>query len=393
MKRILLAILVLSATLCQSLAHAVQYDLQVNFSFVPTLDCPTAGFRLYNEYHIEVCEITDPNVTTMTCPNVEISGNEAAFTLTSFCTDGRESPPSDPFTLTVGLPQPLDAIIQANSTSGHAPFEVILDATNSTGDITSYSWAFGDGSPTASGDTVAHQFAAAGNYTVILTVTDVNGGTDTAQKIITVSSSSGQNTPPAAVISASTTVGTTPLSVTFYGASSTDADGDNLIYTWDFGDGTSSSGSPTVSHTYTIAGTYQAVLTVSDGKAQTTTSPLPVIISSGEGGGFAAVARISTSRQLGMAPLMINFDGSLSTPSTEDGEIVRFEWSFGDGGIAQSALAGHTFSTAGNYTVTLTVTDDTGNTDTTSVTISVLEAGQFHQQVLMTIYKLLLIDK
>lgn len=47
-------------------------------------------------------------------------------------------------------------------------------------------------------------------------------------------------------------------------ARATDADGDPLTYTWDFGDGETATGA-TVEHTYAAAGTYVAVVTVSDG--------------------------------------------------------------------------------------------------------------------------------
>lgn len=47
-------------------------------------------------------------------------------------------------------------------------------------------------------------------------------------------------------------------------ASATDADGDHLTYTWDFGDGSTATGA-TVEHAYDTAGSYQAVVTVYDG--------------------------------------------------------------------------------------------------------------------------------
>ncbi|MBA3046244.1 MAG: S8 family serine peptidase [Euryarchaeota archaeon] len=43
-----------------------------------------------------------------------------------------------------------------------------------------------------------------------------------------------------------------------------------------------------------------------------------------------------------------------------DGEIVSYEWDFGDGNITQGIMAEHTYSALGLYEVTLTVTDDDG---------------------------------
>ncbi|MGW7686618.1 PQQ-dependent sugar dehydrogenase [Kribbella sp. NPDC054772] len=84
----------------------------------------------------------------------------------------------------------------------------------------------------------------------------------------------GTNNPPTAVIHASPPSGPTPLTVTFDGTASNDADGDPLTYAWDLdGDGVyDDSTAPTVQHTYTTTATVTARLRVSDGKTSSTTS-------------------------------------------------------------------------------------------------------------------------
>lgn len=73
------------------------------------------------------------------------------------------------------------------------------------------------------------------------------------------------NRNPIAVIHAAPVAGTVPLSVSFGSAGSSDLNGDVLSYSWNFGDGaTSSLANPT--HTYSANGTYRAVLTLSDGR-------------------------------------------------------------------------------------------------------------------------------
>ncbi len=58
-------------------------------------------------------------------------------------------------------------------------------STDPDGTITSYAWTFGDGA-TATGPTASHAYAAAGTYSVGLTVTDNRGGTATASQSVTV---------------------------------------------------------------------------------------------------------------------------------------------------------------------------------------------------------------
>lgn len=67
----------------------------------------------------------------------------------------------------------------------------------------------------------------------------------------------------------------------------------------------------------------------------------------------------------------VNFDASNS--SDDDGEIVSSEWSFGDDSSASGMTVSHTYSSVGNYSVQLTVTDDDSATDSISKTVSVSE--------------------
>lgn len=69
---------------------------------------------------------------------------------------------------------------------------------------------------------------------------------------------------PVARLSADPTYGRLPLTVSFSGAQSTDAEGGALTYAWDFGDGSPGETGQTVSHTYTTRGPFTAELTVTD---------------------------------------------------------------------------------------------------------------------------------
>ena len=75
----------------------------------------------------------------------------------------------------------------------------------------------------------------------------------------------GGNNPPQAHAQGSPNVGAPPLNVNFASTGTFDPDADPLTYTWNFGDGQGAVG-PTASHTYNLAGAYQSVLTVDDGR-------------------------------------------------------------------------------------------------------------------------------
>lgn len=71
--------------------------------------------------------------------------------------------------------------------------------------------------------------------------------------------------------------------------------------------------------------------------------------------------------------LAVAFDGSASTDP--DGSIAGYSWNFGDGTTGTGATASHTFPATGSYTVTLTVTDNRGATNTVTQSVSVLAAN------------------
>ena len=84
------------------------------------------------------------------------------------------------------------AIFTASTTNGTSPLNVAFDASDSydpDGTITAYAWDFGD-TQSGSGTLISHVFivatAPAQVFRVILTVTDNDGGTDTAFRDITV---------------------------------------------------------------------------------------------------------------------------------------------------------------------------------------------------------------
>jgi hypothetical protein len=69
-------------------------------------------------------------------------------------------------------------------------------------------------------------------------------------------------------------------------------------------------------------------------------------------------------------PCVVDLDASASYD--QDGIIVAYGWSFGDGSSGADRSTSHVYTTSGTYTITLVVTDDKGKTTTAGETITVL---------------------
>ncbi|MGN6574432.1 MAG: S8 family serine peptidase [Nocardioides sp.] len=120
-------------------------------------------------------------------------------------------------------------------------------------------------------------------------------------------------------------------------------------------------------------GTKEKLLDVHD-----TTVFAPAMVAGPEGGGGGG----GTTNQAPTAAftsscldLSCSFDGAGSTDP--DGMVTSYSWTFGDGGTGTGVTPSHTYTSGGTYTVTLTVTDNSGATDssTRSVTVSAPTSG------------------
>ena len=235
------------------------------------------------------------------------------------------------------------------------------------GSIATYAWNFGDGT-TGTGATVWHRYAAAGAYTVALTVTDDDGATDTRTYVIQVGPT---NTAPVASFTFSPAAPAVGGWVQFDGTGSTDPDGTIASYAWNFGDGGTDAGG-TVWHRYSAAGTFTVTLTVTDNDGATHTTSRVVQV------GEINVAPSAAFTITPSAPAdneWVRFDGSASSDS--DGSIVSYEWNYGDGtAVATGMIVYHQYASPGTYTVTLTVVDDDGISDTS---VQALAVGQTQQ--------------
>lgn len=149
----------------------------------------------------------------------------------------------------------------ASFTSGSSGRTVTVDGSGSSdpdGMLAAYGWNWGDGSPAGSGAQTSHTYAADGTFSVVLTVTDNEGATQTVTRQVTVTAAANQ--PPEAAFT-STLAGAV---VSVDGTTSADSDGVIVSYSWNWGDGSPASGGATASHTYAAPGSYPVTVTVTD---------------------------------------------------------------------------------------------------------------------------------
>ena len=93
-----------------------------------------------------------------------------------------------------------------------------------------------------------------------------------------------------------------------------------------------------------------------------------------EGGGLNLIARLKTDHILHSTGQTVSFDGSDSYSSSSAG-VSTYSWNFGDSSASQTgSTATHTFSTAGTYDVTLTVTDSGSQTHSVSKKLYIVAA-------------------
>ena len=236
----------------------------------------------------------------------------------------------------------------ANDTEGCAPFTVTFNNASSA-NATSFAWTFAGGTPatsTAANPTVT--FANAGTYNVTLTATN-SAGSDTETKNNFIS------------------VGTTPTAdfnttVSGFNAVFTNTSANATSYTWNFGDGnTSSQANPT--HSYAANGTYNVTLTSTNECGSVTTGETVTIFVES-----VPTADFTANDTEGCAPFTVTFNNASSANATS------FAWTFAGGTPATSTAANPTvtFANAGTYNVTLTATNSAGSdTETKNNFISV----------------------
>lgn len=255
---------------------------------------------------------------------------------------------------------------------------VTLNGSNSVDNIgiTDWWWEFDDGGIfNLNGPVVTHTFDFIGDYLVTLTVGDGVDFQDTDTLWVHVVEEIPDIVPPLAnagpdqhVLSGAT--------VTFDGSGSFDDIG-IASFTWTFTDGvprTLTGPSPT--HPFSTIENFEITLTVKDGAGNSHSDTMWVFVTEvgGEDDTEDPVADAGIDQTV-VQGTVVTFDGS---GSSDNVGIVSYIWTFEDNGphTLSGPSPSHTFSSVGNYDITLTVKDAAGNSDTDTMKVKVVDVSQ-----------------
>ena len=182
-------------------------------------------------------------------------------------TDANNETADDNAQVTIGSQQGEGFQCHAGDDYAAAVNEVIQFYGTASGGVEPYSWFwdFGDGA-TATEQNPTHAYAAAGEYTVALTVIDATGANATDETTADIGEDGGGQGDEFYVQADGPNEGAVGDTLQFYGIASGGVE--PYAWFWDFGDGTTATEqNPT--HVFTLQGEYDVMLTVTDAGNQT----------------------------------------------------------------------------------------------------------------------------
>ena len=283
---------------------------------------------------------------------------EGAYVVTLAVTDnaGNETVCTQTITVASGLPTCDFSFEPSTPNTGDT---VTFDGSASAdvdGGTLEFAWDFdGDGQfDDGTGEVDTFTYSTEGTFLVTLRVTDDEGNVVTCSQSVTVGS-----VPPTCSFTASPSTANVGDTVNFNATASSD-DGTITNFAFDFGDGTAPldpNTDPTVSHVFTTEGSFIVTLTVTDNDGNNVSCTQTVTV-----GSVPPTCSFTASPTSASVGQTVNFN---ATASTDDGTITNFGWDFGDGNTLDpntDPTVSHVFTANGTFVVTLTLTDEDGNT-------------------------------
>jgi PKD repeat protein/type 1 glutamine amidotransferase len=256
----------------------------------------------------------------------------------------------------------------SGDTTTGTPIAFTATGNDTDGDTLTYLWDFGNGD-TSTQQNPTYTYTTPGTKTAKVTVSDGKGGTAEATLSIIVAQANrnpavtGSRT-PAGVLAVNQSVAFT--------ATGTDADGDTLTYTWNFGDSTPESTEQNPSHAYTTPGDYTAKVTVSDVRGGTGTANVAVTVTlTGNANPTVTSSRTPTGNTRVGVPISFTAVGT-----DADGDTLTYSWNFGDGDTSTQQNPTHTYLTANTFNAVVTVNDGRGGTGSATALQIVVQANR-----------------
>ncbi len=253
------------ADVVRKFAGAWQFEsgnvFKVQMPNTATGECPVgtvAVYRLFNQRTDANHRYTTDANTKSIMVGLGYVSEGYGVSGVAFCATQSSSVPSGNAT------SPTVRIVATKTAADTYAFSSTATAS-SNATIVSYTWNFGDGS-IANGATATHKYAAAGTYSVLVSVLDSRNASATATVSVTTVGSVPSGDPTTALPTASIFVTQTAPDNFDFGSTATGSGGAAIVaYAWDFGDGNFGSG-PVTSHRFALSGTYPVVLIVTDTK-------------------------------------------------------------------------------------------------------------------------------
>ena len=318
-------------------ADAVKYDVYLGTNTTPSLLAENLEDNIFNPINLEFNTTYYWKIVV-----TDIYNKSCIGPLWRFTTEPEPLPPLANFTFDPFRPVLNDTILFTDT------------STDEDGYILYWHWEFDDGNESNLQNPL-HRFQRQKPYNVTLSIVDNRGKSDSITKNIVF------NTPPVPFFSHTAVNVSTQDQIQFFDCS-TDADGEIVNWSWNLFDNTMYY-TKNMSFQFDDNGNYTVILTVKDNDHATATYSENIII-------FNEPPHANFSYHP-TNPNDINTVFFNDSSFDYDGNILCWNWEFGDGNSSSNQNPHHQYIEDGNYCVNLTVYDDDGDNNTVQKMIQI----------------------